>query len=775
MSLFLADTPLAAAAWLAVKATAILAGAALLQVLWRRRASAATRHLMWTLAVGGLLLLPGAWLAAPRWSVAVARPAAAPAAAATQAEGHEARPATSIPAAAGPETFVTAVARPQADGAGGPRIRLASAMFGLYLAGLAGVLLSLALHHWHVRRLAARATPVIDGPWMMRLAEASAALGVRRPVRLLRSREVSLPMTFGTRTPAIVVPATADLWSDDRCRTVLLHELAHVARYDCLTQSLALIACAAYWPHPAVWWVARQLRVERELACDDRVLAAGAEARAYAGHLLDIAYSLGGGRAPALAVSMARPSQLEGRLLAALDDARNRRAPGRVARLTITSLAAMAVVALAGATPIAIEPAIGTARVPASVASKPRNGAAPTVAVRAAGAVAVTAGGTSVGAAQDERGQGTWELKPTTTAGLVYLRISERHNSHGTTVPLASLEGLTDAQVSGAGGPVQFRVTRDGGTLHFEGVVRNGVGAGTFSFAPNAAFPAELEKRGFARPTAREQYLLARADIGYAFLDELNRLRYAKPTTAELVTAGQHGVDTEYLREMGALGYALGSLPPLVTLRDHGVGPEYVRGMAEAGYAKLPADTLRLARDHGVDPKYAQGMRTAGYAGLSLEALINARDHGVTPDYVSALADGGHRSLPLDQVVRARDHGVDARFVGGMRELGYTLSLDELVRARDHGVDAAYVRGMAAAGYTKLPIERLVTARNHGVTPDYASAMKGLGYDSLTLEDLVMLRDHGVTPDRVRSANARTGTRLPIDVLRSLADGGGLR
>ena len=105
-------------------------------------------------------------------------------------------------------------------------------------------------------------------------------------------------MTFGTWAPSIVIPATADLWPDDRRRAVLLHELAHVVRYDCLTQTLAIIVCAAYWPHPAVWWVARQLRVERELACDDRVLAAGAEARAYAGHLLDIAYSLEGRQAP---------------------------------------------------------------------------------------------------------------------------------------------------------------------------------------------------------------------------------------------------------------------------------------------------------------------------------------------------------------------------------------------------------------------------------------------------------------------------------------------
>jgi beta-lactamase regulating signal transducer with metallopeptidase domain len=763
MSLFLTDTPFSALAWLALKATAILAAAALLQALWHRRTSAATRHLVWTIVVASLLLLPFAWRVAPRWSVAVTGPAV-PTMGASFDPVVDRQPSTATVATAGAiDVPASPAASLDAAGTGAWRVSAWAILLVVYVVGVAGVLLSLTLHHWRARRLAARATEVIDGPWVAQIANASAELGVRRRVRLLRSREVALPMTFGTRVPAILIPATADLWTDDRRRAVLLHELAHVARYDCLTQTLALVACAAYWPHPAVWWVARQLRVERELACDDRVLAAGAEADAYAGHLLEIAYSLGGRRAPALAVSMARPNQLEGRLLAALDPARNRRSPGRVALVTLGAVAALAVMTLAGATPVPIEAVPERSGVAADLGGEPAPPIAP----------AHAAQGTARSSQDD--GQGTWELRPAKTPGLVHLRVVERNNTHGRDVPIASLEGLTEAQLSGAGGPVQFRITRDAGTLQFEGVLRNGIGAGTFSFTPNPAFPAELAKRGFARPTAREQYQLARADIGYAFLDELNRLGYAKPDTAGLVTAGQHGVDTTYVREMAALGYALGSLPPLVTLRDHGVGPEYVRGMAQEGYAKLPADTLRQARDHGVDPDYVKGMREAGYGSLPLEALVNARDHGVTPEFVRALAEGGHRGLPLDQVVRTRDHGVDPDYISGMRQLGYTLSVDELVQARDHGVDTKYVREMAALGFERTPIERLITARDHGVTPQYAKELKALGYDGLTLDDLVMLRDHGVTPDRVRSANARAGSRLPIDMLRSLAESGGLR
>ena len=791
MSLFLTDTPTAVVVWLALKVTAILAAAALLQALWRGRTSAATRHLTWTVAVASLLLLPIAGIVAPRWSVATAAP---PAALDTPASAQPAvEPGTD--AARGPDQTPSAVTR-AATGApvspidGGLRASVWMAALGIYAVGALGVLLSLALHHWRVRGLAARATAVTDAAWTTLLAEASAELGVRRPVRLLCSPDVALPMTFGTRVPAIVVPAAAALWSEDRRRAVLLHEMAHVARYDCLTQTLALVACAAYWPHPAIWSVARRLRVERELACDDRVLAAGAEARAYAGHLLDIAYAIDGRRAPALAVSMARPNQLEGRLLAALDDARNRRSPSVTVRLALGAIASATVLAVAGATPVSTASPDDVRSVPQEVAAEPASTPPPLASSRQALARRLhevtsrmnameraldAVGGATIGGAVQDDLPGTWELRPAGRPGMVHLRLTEGHNSNGNDVPMASLEGLTEAQLAGAGGPVQFRITRDAGTLLFEGVVRSGVAAGTFSFTPNAAFPAELAKRGFATPTAREQYQLARADIGYAFLDELNRQGYAKPDTAGLVTAGQHGVTTTYLREMGALGYSVGSLPPLVTLRDHGVTPDYVKGLAQEGYAKLPVETVRQARDHGVTPEYAREMREAGYGSLPLEALINTRDHGVTPDYARALAAAGYKGLSLEQIVRVRDHGVTPDYVDGMRQLGYTLSIDELVNARNHGVDLSYVREMAALGYARVPIARLVTARDHGVTPSYAKELKSLGYDGLSLDDLVLLRDHGVTPDRVRSANARTGTRLPIDVLRSMADGGGLR
>ena len=215
----------------------------------------------------------------------------------------------------------------------------------------------------------------------------------------------------------------------------------------------------------------------------------------------------------------------------------------------------------------------------------------------------------------------------------MHLQLRELHSSSGSDVPLKQLEGLSAQQLESGSGPVRFTLRRDAGTFTFNGILGGGVGAGTYTFAANPSFTAELEKRGFGRPTAKEQYRMARSDVSLAFVDELKAQNYTGVTTSELVRAGDHGANLDYLRAMSELGYRFGSLDSLITLRDHGVSPEYVRQLQELGYTKLTADELRTARDHGVTPEYVRQLAELGYK-LTIEELRTARDHGVTSEYV---------------------------------------------------------------------------------------------------------------------------------------------
>ena len=154
------------------------------------------------------------------------------------------------------------------------------------------------------------------------LRAAARLAGVTRPVTLLRSRDVPVPATWGVRHPVIALPAAAATWTPERLRLVLVHELVHVRRLDVLVEGLLWLAGALYWFHPAVWLAAGRLRLERERTCDEAVLATGARASDYCGHLVEIMRAATRGRTGArgavIGATMAAPCTLERRVRALL-------------------------------------------------------------------------------------------------------------------------------------------------------------------------------------------------------------------------------------------------------------------------------------------------------------------------------------------------------------------------------------------------------------------------------------------------------------------------
>jgi HEAT repeat protein/beta-lactamase regulating signal transducer with metallopeptidase domain len=344
---------------LVVKATLLLACAALLTTALRR-SSAATRHLIWTAALMAALALPVLSLTLPRWNVPVLtvsapdRFAATPAASMDVASSRMAatiqpRLGSSRPMAAPSSTPSTILSRFSL-----PQLSWPALIACIWAAGALMILARLAIGIGVVHWMSRRTEIVTDAPWLALAREIAAQLGLTR-VTFRRSHQPAMPMAWGVFRPSVLMPADADAWPHERLRIVLLHELAHVRRADCLTHILAQTACALYWMNPLAWIAARRLRTERERACDDLVLACGTPGPDYADQLLEIARAMGSGRfsrtAAAASLAMAHRSQLEGRLMSILDPSIPRHSVNRVWAAAASTLALLTIVPLASLQP----------------------------------------------------------------------------------------------------------------------------------------------------------------------------------------------------------------------------------------------------------------------------------------------------------------------------------------------------------------------------------------------------------------------------------------
>jgi beta-lactamase regulating signal transducer with metallopeptidase domain/HEAT repeat protein len=357
------------------------------------RGSAVSRHLVWFVSLGALLLIP----VLASWSplrLAILPPDNVP-----PTVGAPTMPGPSLgaPQSAGPATIAPSVSTPPAP-ASTQRVEAAAntvrdivspdtpwfgilsdpkILFGIWAT--VAVLFAgwLAFGAMSVSRIIHRSRPLESQDWMNPLWEVADRLELDKAPRLVRSEDAKMPFACGLLRPTIVLPAECDSWTLDRRRAVLLHELAHVRRRDLIGHTVGRFACALYWFHPLVWAAAKRLRSESERACDDLALNCGARASDYAEHLLDIVTGVRHHATPAVALAMARRKEFEGRMLAILDPELRRGAPSRrqtvglVGGLAVLSLVVGAAVPVARAADGSVRPSRGASIASGAAADTP--------------------------------------------------------------------------------------------------------------------------------------------------------------------------------------------------------------------------------------------------------------------------------------------------------------------------------------------------------------------------------------------------------------------
>jgi beta-lactamase regulating signal transducer with metallopeptidase domain len=225
----------------------------------------------------------------------------------------DATSATETSADSGASQFVDA---PAADAQARRPFPWLAASAAIYFAVAIFMLIRLALGVILGRRLERESQLVEDSHAVARLRFFAQATGLRAPPRLTESELLSVPVTFGVRGPAILLPVGWREWEAAELDAVLVHEISHVVRRDALAERLSLLHRAIFWFSPLSWWLARHLADLAEEASDDAALAAGADRTRYAETLLGFfaALEAAPGRVWWQGVSMATAGQAEKRV-----------------------------------------------------------------------------------------------------------------------------------------------------------------------------------------------------------------------------------------------------------------------------------------------------------------------------------------------------------------------------------------------------------------------------------------------------------------------------
>jgi beta-lactamase regulating signal transducer with metallopeptidase domain len=456
---------------------------------------------------------------------------------------------------------------------------------------------------------------VAEAFWQERMARLAERLAISRKVRLLESAIAHTPAVVGWIRPVVLLPASAiSGLAPSQIEALLAHELAHIRRHDYLVNLLQTAIETLLFYHPAVWWVGRQMRAERENCCDDLAVAVCGDALVYARALTELEKIRIA--APRLAMAANSGSLLD-RVRRLLDPERDQAAsPSAIHPDWVTGVAVVLCVVSIWATsrgPVRLHLDRSGQRVHLANALYQQRSEPP--------------------AASQREQQVIQRLK----AHLVAMaqpaaqveQTSEPSSDKSFVGGIAAL-GYKDLSVDQL---ISLKI--HGVTTEY---VRDLLAAGLklkvdeiVNFAIHGAQPAEIV--------------------------EMQKLGY-KLTPSEIVNMYIHGLTPEFTRQMKSAGFGTPSFDQLISFKIHGADPEIAEQFKQAGVRGLDFEKLVSLQIHGATPDNVKQIGALGYPNLSADDVIEMCIHGVDADFVRKAQKHGFKDLSLDKLVKLKQYGI---------------------------------------------------------------------------------------------------------------------
>jgi len=458
-------------------------------------------------------------------------------------------------------------------------------------------------------------------------------LGLNRAIRYCECAWLQAPAVIGWFRPIVLLPVTALTGlSEEQLRLVIVHELAHIQRLDPFVNVFQIAVETLLFYHPAVWWLNKRIRAEREHCCDDVAISLCGNAVEYARALTLMEEWR---TAPALAMAANRGPLTE-RIFRVLGlkaigaDTRSIGLAGGLLCLTAALVAGNALLGIAYPKPIVHASQISLAHFARAVVDE-QSTPAPTAT----------------------------PAKPSPAR----LHATPAPAPQATPQPAPSGSFIDGMKAAGIGDVTVDQLI----AMKIQGVTPE--------------YVRGLHEQGF-HPTADELVGMRIQGVTPEYIREIRALGL-NPNADQIMSMRIQGVTPDYVRGLKDAGIQPG-VDQLISMRIQGVTPEYVRGMHEQGL-QPNADELVGMRIQGVTPEYIREIRALGLKPTA-EEFVSMRIQGVTPEYIKALQAAGFK-FSVDGVVSARIQGITPEFIERARKHGFqNLSLEKLIHLKQAGI-----------------------------------------------------------------------------------------
>jgi beta-lactamase regulating signal transducer with metallopeptidase domain len=533
----------------------------------------------------------------------------------------------------------------------------------LVYAWLAGViLLSLrpAVGFVALHRLRLNLSMPVSDAVRERCLSLQKSLGIRRLIRYCECLHLEAPAVAGWFRPVVLLPLSAVTGlSADQLDAVIAHELAHIRRLDAFVNLFQIAAEILLFFHPAVWWLSKRIRAERENCCDDVAIAVCGNAAAYARALASMAERPS---VPVLAMAANRgPLSARVARILGLAKARSRiRGASLGASMLCLSASLLAGHALFGA------------------------GRTPTITTPGQSA-------SSAAATSDHPDDAIIAITPAT--------------------PLSAPAALGQPLPQPKATPAPEPIVQDDSAQENAAAAKN---AGSPSNAPSGAkssYIDGLKSVGLDNLSIDQLIALKIQGVTPEYVRALHEAGL-QPDVDQIVAMKIQGMTPEYVKELRDLGLK-SDIDNVIAMKIQGVTAAYVREL-RAAFPQITSDNIVAMKIQGVTPDYPHELHDA--SGLNLDAgdIIGMKIQGVSPEYIRDLKALGLK-LDAGDIIGMKIQGITPAYVKAMQSAGLRFDSGEIIAAKIQGVTPEFIERVRQHGFHDLDLGKLIQLKQTGV------------------------------------------------------------
>ena len=360
-----------------------------------------------------------------------------------------------------------------------------------------------------------------------------------------------------------------------------------------------------------------------------------------------------------------------------------------------------------------------------------------------------------------------------------------------------------------------FKLTRDAGTINFNGKFDGDLGYGHYKFIPDESFKAFVKQQGIGSVNDNDMFAFFMVKLSKDYINMVQRngfkdiskddliamsaldvderyirfwktMGYDHMSPDKLISSKAMGIDSAYIGDIEKAGYKNVSIDNLTAFKAQGIdgdyirkikkakadkgdagmpspddlisfkamniSDEYVQSLKEVGYGDLPNNDLVAMKSLGIDGAFIKGFQAIGYKNLSSNAIISFKSLGITPEFIKGFEAIGYKNIDDDKITSLKSLGIDAAYIKGFQAIGYKdLSTDAIVSFKSLGVTPEFIKGFEAVGYKSLDEDKITSMKSLGIKPDFIKGFKNIGFKDLSLDEIVSVKSMGITPEYITS------------------------